>query len=248
MNSGLFPLFWAVFPGAAPLGHFPDGVNRRFIIDIGLSGMSFGLNFGGSEPSHCRLWVNSEQFGDFSYSKAIHNKSIGKKSKNVKKYGKRLLTNLERYGTMLFIRGDRTMEYWKDRIWDHLEAGAKSRMWELIMREFERQFALEGYTLIGWRFGINRQIYSGVLTVYYERPKRLSIYRRTFIEIGNRYEPVSDPPDLMRLSRAEGEKELEEAVRLDKGKGVYLKPVAEKKGQIEFTRSVGTEEILKQGA
>jgi hypothetical protein len=97
-----------ILAGPSAFGNFPDKVNGGIIVNIGFPGMGFGLNSGGSESCHSCLWVNSENIGNLSNCKTIHISIIKENKKNVKIYSNRLLTNLERYGTMFYV-GDTNM-------------------------------------------------------------------------------------------------------------------------------------------
>jgi len=78
-KSLFFTLFLVFFGGPAAFGHFPDSVNNRFIVNIGLSGMGFGLNSGGSKPHFSGSRVNTENCGNFPNSQTIHNQIIAEK-------------------------------------------------------------------------------------------------------------------------------------------------------------------------
>ena len=136
--------------------------------------MGFGLDFGSSKPSHGCLWVNFQNFGDFSYCQSVHTLIIGEFSKNVKKYGTRLLTNLERYGTMLNI-GDINMgnaiEFKVGQVTEKeqemlclfraLKDNDKrdiilSYAKDLAFSDEEICFAIKGYILLGWRGDNNK--------------------------------------------------------------------------------------------
>jgi len=112
-----FTLFFGFFLTRTPaFGYFPDSVNNRFIVNIGLSGMGFGLDSGGSKPciyGYCR---NNELFCNFIYGQSVHIDNYKLFPKKLQVYVSRLLTNLLECSSM-FFRGDRNMaeiiDFWE---------------------------------------------------------------------------------------------------------------------------------------
>jgi len=107
-KSLFFPFLGLFLAGSPAFGHFPDSVNYRIIINIGLSGMGFGLNSSGSNAGIDRNRRNTQFFGNFIYSQSVHIDNYKLSPKKLQEYVSRLLTNLLECSSM-FFRGDKNM-------------------------------------------------------------------------------------------------------------------------------------------